>query len=120
MLVDSRLHHEDMRIYQLGTDIERLATAHISDNLRHIELIQSGLNSRLEFILSTEEQRLSAATHTLNSYSIDNILRLGFAVARTQDEAVKSISQTHIGDEITVELLDGVVGAEIKSVIPKN
>ena len=120
MLVDSRLHHEDMRIYQLGTDIERLATTHISDNLRHIELIQSGLNSRLEFILSTEEQRLSAATHTLNSYSIDNILRLGFAVARTQDEALKSISQTHIGDEITVELLDGVVGAEIKSVIPKN
>lgn len=120
MLVDSRLHQEDMRIYQLGTDIERLATARVSDSLQRIELIQSSIHSRLELILSSEEQRLREAERALKSYSLDNILRLGFAVARNQEGALKSINQTHIGEEIAVELLDGVVGAEIKSITPKN
>ena len=119
-MVESRLHNEDMRIYQLGTEIERLATACISDNLKRIELMQSALHNRLELIFSTEEQRLTEATRALKSYSIDNILRLGFAVARNQEGALKSISQTHLGESIEVELLDGMVGAEIKSVTPKK
>lgn len=119
-MVESRLHNEDMRIYQLGTEIERLATACISDNLKRIELMQSTLHNRLELIFSTEEQRLTEATRALKSYSIDNILRLGFAVARNQDGALKSISQTHLGESIEVELLDGMVGAEIKSITPKK
>jgi exodeoxyribonuclease VII large subunit len=119
-MVDNRLYHEDMRIYQLGTDIERRATAHINDCHKHIELIQSALHSRLELIFSTEEQRLSEAARALKSYSIDNILRLGFAVARNQDGALKSIAQTRIGQEILVELFDGVVGAEIKSITSNN
>lgn len=119
-MVESRLHNEDMRIYQLGTEIERLATACISDNLKRIELMQSTLHNRLELIFSTEEQRLTEATRALKSYSIDNILRLGFAVARNQEGALKSISQTHLGESIEVELLDGMVGAEIKSITPKK
>ena len=119
-MVESRLHNEDMRIYQLGTEIERLATACISDNLKRIELMQSALHNRLELIFSTEEQRLTEATRALKSYSIDNILRLGFAVARNQEGALKSISQTHLGESIEVELLDGMVGAEIKSITPKK
>ena len=119
-MVESRLHNEDMRIYQLGTEIERLATACISDNLKRIELMQSTLHNRLELIFYTEEQRLTEATRALKSYSIDNILRLGFAVARNQDGALKSISQTHLGESIEVELLDGMVGAEIKSITPKK
>ena len=119
-MVESRLHNEDMRIYQLGTEIERLATACISDNLKRIELMQSTLHNRLELIFSTEEQRLTEATRALKSYSIDNILRLGFAVARNHEGALKSISQTHLGESIEVELLDGMVGAEIKSITPKK
>lgn len=119
-MVESRLHNEDMRIYQLGTEIERLATACISDNLKRIELMQSALHNRLELIFSTEEQRLTEATRALKSYSIDNILRLGFAVARNQEGALKSILQTHLGESIEVELLDGMVGAEIKSITPKK
>ena len=82
--------------------------------------MQSTLHNRLELIFSTEEQRLTEATRALKSYSIDNILRLGFAVARNQEGALKSISQTHLGESIEVELLDGMVGAEIKSITPKK
>ena len=119
-MVDNRLYQEDMRIYQLGTDIERRATAHINDCHKHIELIQSALHSRLELIFSTEEQRLSEATRALKSYSIDNILRLGFAVARSEDRVIKSVTSHNIGENIDVELLDGVIGAEIKSITTKS
>lgn len=119
-LVDSRLKDESMRIYTLGTDIERHATTIINTQLNRIDLIKSGLYSRIEYILSTEERRIEDAQRSLQSYSIDNILRLGFAVARNQEGTIKSIAQTHLGQNIELELLDGSVGAEIKSITPKK
>ncbi|MBR5865805.1 MAG: exodeoxyribonuclease VII large subunit [Alistipes sp.] len=119
-LVENRVQNEAMRIYTLGTDIERHATSIINTQLNRIDLINSGLYSRIEYILSTEEKRIDNAKRSLESYSIDNILRLGFAVARNQDGAIRSIANTHIGESIDIELIDGSVGAEIKSITPKT
>ena len=118
--VEDMLHGEELRLYTHGVNICREATRHISNHEKRIELLKDGLLSRVEYMISTEEQRLNAAERTLQSYSLDNILRLGFAVARNQEGALKSIAQTHIGETIAIELLDGVVGAEIKSITPKN
>jgi exodeoxyribonuclease VII large subunit len=118
--VEDMLHGEELRLYTHGVNISREATRHISNHEKRIELIKDGLLSRVEYVISTEEQRLNAAERTLQSYSLDNILRLGFAVARNQEGALKSIANTRIGETIAIELLDGVVGAEIKSITPKN
>jgi exodeoxyribonuclease VII large subunit len=119
-IIESRLHSEEMRIYGLGNDIARLATANINEQFNRIDLIKSGIYSRIELIMSEKEQHLKNIEHSLKSYSIDNILRLGFAVARNQDGVLKSISNAKIGENIDIELLDGVVGAEIRSITPKN
>ena len=118
--VEDMLHGEELRLYTHGVNISREATRHISNHEKRIELLKDGLLSRVEYMIITEEQRLNAAERTLQSYSLDNILRLGFAVARNQEGVLKSIAQTHIGETIAIELLDGVVGAEIKSITPKN
>ena len=118
-LVESRLQNEDMRIYTYGTNIERFATGYINDSLNRIELINNNIHNRIELIFSTEEQRLNEAERALKSYSIDNILRLGYAVARNQDGAIRSIANTHVGQSVDIELLDGIVGAEIRSITPK-
>ncbi|MBR5201549.1 MAG: exodeoxyribonuclease VII large subunit [Alistipes sp.] len=118
-LVESRLQNEDMRIYTYGTNIERFATGYINDSLNRIELINNNIHNRIELIFSSEEQRLNEAERALKSYSIDNILRLGFAVARNQDGAIRSIANTHVGQSVDIELLDGIVGAEIRSITPK-
>ena len=118
--VEDMLHGEELRLYTHGVNISREATRHISNHEKRIELLKDGLLSRMEYMISTEEQRLNAAERTLQSYSIDNILRLGFAVARNQKGALKSIANTRIGESVDIELLDGVVGAEIKSITPKN
>ena len=119
-LIEGRLKDESMRIYTLGTDIERHATTIVNTQLNRIDLIKSGLYSRIEYILSTEERRIEDAQRSLQSYSIDNILRLGFAVVRSEEGTIKSIAQTHLGQNIELELLDGSVGAEIKSITPKK
>ena len=118
--VEDMLHGEELRLYTHGVNISREATRHISNHEKRIELLKDGLLSRVEYMISTEEQRLNAAERTLQSYSLDNILRLGFAVARNQEGALKSIANTRIGESVDIELLDGVVGAEIKSITPKN
>ena len=118
--VEDMLHGEELRLYTHGVNISREATRHINNHEKRIELLKDGLLSRVEYMISTEEQRLIAAERTLQSYSLDNILRLGFAVARNQEGAVKSIANTRIGESVDIELLDGVVGAEIKSITPKN
>ena len=118
--VEDMLHSEELRLYTHGVNISREATRHISNHEKRIELLKDGLLSRVEYMISTEEQRLNAAERTLQSYSLDNILRLGFAVARNQEGVLKSIANTRIGESVDIELLDGVVGAEIKSITPKN
>lgn len=118
--VEDMLHGEELRLYTHGVNISREATRHISNHEKRIELLKDGLLSRVEYMISTEEQRLNAAERTLQSYSIDNILRLGFAVARNQEGAIRSIANTRIGESVDIELLDGVVGAEIKSITAKN
>ncbi|MBO5017769.1 MAG: exodeoxyribonuclease VII large subunit [Alistipes sp.] len=119
-LVERYMHEEQMKIYTLGTDIERLANSFISNEQNRLNMIKSALNSRIELIFSLEHQRLTEAERALESYSIDNILRLGFAVARSGDRALKSVDDGHVGDSIDIELYDGSIGAEIKSVTPKK
>lgn len=119
-LVENRVQNEAMRIYTLGTDIERHAISITNTQVNRIDLINSELHNRIEYILSTEERRIDNAKRTLESYSIDNILRLGFAVARNQDGAIRSIANTHIGESVDIELIDGTVGAEIKRITPKT
>ena len=119
-LVERYMHEEQMRIYTLGSDIERVATSFISNEQNRLSVMQSALRSRIELIFSLEHQRLTEAERALESYSIDNILRLGFAVARSGDRALKSVDDGHVGDSIDIELYDGSIGAEIKSVTPKK
>ena len=114
--VESILQNEAMRVYTLSTDIERIATAHINDGLNRLNTIHSALHSRLELIFSTESHRLKEFERTLQTYSIDNILQLGFALVRSGNKTITSIADNKVGDSIDVELRDGVLSAEIKSI----
>ena len=115
-LVEARLNDEALRIYTLGNDIERLASASINEEHNRLNLIKSSMQGRLQLILATEIQRLNAAERTLKNYSVDNILRLGFAVVRCGDRVLKSVEDVEVGQKIDVGLSDGEISAEIKSI----
>lgn len=115
-LVEARLNDEALRIYTLGNDIERLASASINEEHNRLNLIKSSMQGRLQLILATEIQRLNDAERTLKNYSVDNILRLGFAVVRCGDRVLKSVEDVEVGQKIDVGLSDGEMSAEIKSI----
>lgn len=114
--VESILQTETMRLYTLSTGIERATTTHINDELNRLSNIRNTLHSRLELIFSTESNRLNDIERTLKGYSIDNILKLGFAMVRSGDKALTTITNSEVGDIIDVELKDGILNAEIKSI----
>ena len=114
--VERLLQNESMRVYTLCTDIERIATAHINDERNRLSIIHNAIHSRLELIFATERNRLNDIERTLKGYSIDNILKLGFAVVRSGDKTLTSITKSEVGDSVDIELTDGVLSAEIKSI----
>ena len=114
--VESILHNETMRVYSLSTDIERIATAHINDEQNRLSIINNAIESRIELILSTERNRLNDIERTLKGYSIDNIIKLGFAVVRSGNKALTTITDSRVGESIDVELSDGILSAEIKRI----
>lgn len=114
--VERILHNEAMRVYTLSTDIERIATAYINDEQSRLSTIRNAIHSRLELIFTTENNRLNDIERTLKGYSIENILKLGFAVVRSNDRAVTSVTDRRIGESIDVELIDGILSAEIKNI----
>lgn len=115
-LVESRLNDETLRIYTLGNDIERMASTIINEEYNRLNLIKSSMQGRLQLILASELQRLYSAERSLKSYSIDNILRQGFAVVRSGDNVLRSVEDAEVGQMVDVELSDGVVAAEIKRI----
>jgi exodeoxyribonuclease VII large subunit len=115
-LVESRLNDETLRIYTLGNDIERMASTIINEEYNRLNLVKSSMQGRLQLILASELQRLNSAERSLKSYSIDNILRLGFAVVRSGDNALRSVEDAEVGQMVDVELSDGVMAAEIKRI----
>lgn len=114
--VERILQNKAMRVYTLGTDIERVATTYINNEQNRLSTIRNAIHSRLELIFATERNRLADMERTLKGYSIDNILKLGFAVVRSGDNALTSVAQSSVGDSIDVELADGRLSAEIKSI----
>ena len=112
------IHEHTLHIYSLHTDVERVARERVNMLLNNIEMLHAGIKSHVEFLLLTESRRLDNVERTLQNYSLDNILRLGFAVVRCGEAVVAHSHEARVGERIEIELMDGVIGAEVRDVTP--
>lgn len=112
------IHEHTLHIYSLHTDVERVARERVNMLLNNIEMLHAGIKSHVEFLLLTESRRLDNVERTLQNYSLDNILRLGFAVVRCGEAVVAHSHEARVGERIEIELLDGVIGAEVRDITP--
>ena len=112
------IHEHTLHIYSLHTDVERVARERVNMLLNNIEMLDSGIKSHVEFLLLTESRRLDNVERTLQNYSLDNILRLGFAVVRCGEAVVAHSHEARVGERIEIELMDGVIGAEVRDITP--
>lgn len=119
-IVERRLSNEAIRIMHLNAELERLTTDIVNNNTSHIDSLMTAILNRTELILHSEAQRITDAERILGSYSTDNILRIGFAVLRSGNAIISSAARSSIGDNIEIEMHDGTIGAEIKTISLKQ
>ena len=119
-IVERRLNNETLRIYRFSSDITRLVSEQFSEHQHRLQMAKTQIYELAKLLIHNQSMRLDKAFDIATSYSIDNILQLGFAVLRHGDNAIRSISEVIIGDDIDVELADGRVRAEITKIEKKS
>ena len=93
---------------------------HLQSSLRHesrerllrerttIELAGRQLPERIEQLLTHARQRLDLAAEVVASHSPQQLLRLGFAIVRSEGRALKRVEEIDQADQITIEVSDGI------------
>ncbi len=84
-----------------------------------IESLEASLPERIEQLLKLQNLRLQSMAEAVALHSPQNLLKLGFAVARAKGEALRSVKEAAAGESVTIELIDGVVEAQISKVIER-
>ena len=78
------------------------------------------LTSGVKRVLEREGKRIDSLALLVERYSPERILQLGFAVARLQSQAIRSIEDVMPGERITIEIADGVLSATINEKQKRN
>ena len=76
-----------------------------------VELDELNISNRIEI----NGQRLNANISRLNSLNPINVLKRGYAFVSNGKEIVKSVDNVNVGDDLSVELIDGNVIAKVIS-----
>ena len=114
------LNDENLRIMQHSNELYALAKDVVHNHERHIQSLENAILSEATMFLNRESARLDSAARVVESYEIDNILRLGFAALRSGERYITTAAGANIGESIEVELSDGVLSAEIRDIKLRN
>lgn len=87
----------------------------IERRLNEIAHIKSNVRLTLEHALSRTSEALSRAQGFLDAHDPMRQLRLGYSVARSDGNIVRSIKQVIVGDKLELQVGDGVIETEIKN-----
>ncbi len=68
-------------------------------------------------MLQVRSKELEHAATVVDGYSLDRLLKIGFAIARSEDlgRTIEGVESVNIGDRIVVELSDGELVTEVLS-----
>ena len=107
--------------------LERLGAALAQQSQRLLQEGRSRLDRAEETLLAApadllrgHDRRLAAASELLLSYSVERVLRRGFAVVRRGGEALRSAEGLSPGDRLDITLADGEVQAAVVACTKKK
>jgi exodeoxyribonuclease VII large subunit len=104
-----RFNAARMRVaaFDLSARLERLRRRH--------EKTAGELAVRVDHVLATKRKRLEAAVVQLNERNPDRLLERGYSIAYDgQGRVLRSVDQVAIGEDISVRLARGGLGATVK------
>ena len=115
-LSEQMLNNQSSYIAQRKLELCHLASQNISNHSHNLSAIEQSIKELSSHIIATEEQRLESFKRLTESYSLDNILKLGFALVQTSEGIITSTDGIGIGDQIEITLHNGTINAVVQNI----
>ena len=115
-LSEQMLNNQSSYIAQRKLELCHLASQNISNHSHNLSAIEQSIKELSSHIIATEEQRIESFKRLTESYSLDNILKLGFALVQTSEGIITSACGVGIGDHIEITLHNGTINAVVQDI----
>lgn len=113
-ITTTRMREAELRLEQQLGDVQRLTMERTIQEKLRLETAERLLPERIETLLRFEQQRLERAEEVVESRSPQQILKLGFAILRGEERAIRTTEELKRHTRLKVELSDGVTEINIK------
>ena len=115
-LSEQMLNNQSAYLAQRKLELCHLASQNISNHSHNLSAIEQSIKELSSHIIATEEQRIESFKRLTESYSLDNILKLGFALVQTSEGIITSACGVGIGDQIEITLHNGTISAVVQDI----
>ena len=115
-LSEQMLNNQSSYLAQRKLELCHLASQNISNHSHNLSAIEQSIKELSSHIIATEEQRIESFKRLTESYSLDNILKLGFALVQTSEGVITSACGVGIGDQIEITLHNGTISAVVQDI----
>ncbi len=115
-LSEQILNNQSSYLAQRKMELCHLASQNISNHSHNLSAIEQSVKELSLHIIATEEQRIESFKRLMESYSLDNILKLGFALVQTSEGIITSTDGIGIGDQIEITLHNGTINAVVQDI----
>lgn len=108
--------NQHLHIERLASELTQSHNRIYERQLSKLTLWSEQLGLLTDRIIAAERLRLQSAAEVVEARKPQNILRMGFAIVRLGDKVLHSAENISVGDSLAIELADGRVIAEAKSI----
>ena len=113
-ITTTRMREAELRLEQQLGDVRRLTMERTIQEKLRLEAAERLLPERIETLLRFEQQRLERAEEVVESRSPQQILKLGFAILRGEERAIRTTEELKQHTRLKVELSDGITEINLK------
>lgn len=113
-ITTTRMREAELRLEQQLGDVRRLTMERTIQEKLRLEAAERLLPERIETLLRFEQQRLERAEEVVESRSPQQILKLGFAILRGEERAIRTTEELKRHTRLKVELSDGTTEINLK------
>ena len=112
-----RINSERLRLERSTADLTRTTAVALNGWSMHLDKIEESIHGEVRNIVARERSRLDAAEGIVESSSPKKILRLGFAIVRDSEGVALNLDTVKSGDNISIELVDGIVESKVTNTL---
>ena len=113
-MTGSAMHSSEVRLERLSGEIRQLGGELLTRQRLRTEHLAELLPQAVRDFLARQTTRLGNAAELVAGRSPERILRLGFAVVRTNGKAVLSAANVRQGDTLEIEVADGRIESTVR------